>query len=55
MLLFKVKKKHIKRKNPKAARTKIGRIMLLSICVVYDSKNSKLIKEQEVRGLLSNL
>ena len=29
--------------------------MLLSKCVVCDSKNSKLIKEQEASGLLSSL
>ena len=32
-------------KNQKIARTKNGRIMLLSKCVVCDSKKSKFIKE----------
>ena len=32
-------------KNKKIARTKNGRIMLLSKCVVCDSKKSKFIKE----------
>ena len=32
-------------KNPKVARTKNERIMLLSICGVCDSKKSKFIKQ----------
>ena len=32
-------------KNPKVAKTKNGRIMLLSICAVCDSKKSKFIKQ----------
>ena len=42
-------------KNPKLARTKNGRIMLLSKCAVSDSKKSKLIKEQDASGLSSSL
>ena len=42
-------------KNPKAARTKNGRIMLLSNCIVCDSKKSKFFKQQEASGLWSNL
>ena len=42
-------------KNPKVARTKNGRIMLLSKCTVCDSKKSKLIKEREANGLLISL
>ena len=42
-------------KNPKVVRTKNGRIMLLSKCLVCNSKKSKFLKEQEARGLLSNL
>ena len=41
--------------NPKVARTKNGRIMLLSKCAVSDSKKSKFIKDQEASGLLSSL
>ena len=37
-------------KNPKVGNTKNGRIMLLSKCVVCDSKNTKFINEQETRG-----
>ena len=42
-------------KNSKVARTKNGKVMFLTNCVVCDSKKSKFIKQQEVRGLLSNL
>ena len=42
-------------KNPKVVRTKNGRIMLLSKCLVCNRKKSKFLKEQEARGLLSNL
>ena len=48
-------RKSTKSKNPKIARTKNGRIMLLSKCVVCDSKKSKFIKQQEATGLLSSL
>ena len=41
--------------NPKDVRIKHRRIMLLSKCEVRDSKKSKFIKEQELRGLLSSL
>ena len=46
-------RKNTESKNPKGARTKNGRIMLISNCVVYVSKKSKLIKQQEASGLLS--
>ena len=48
-------RKNTESKNPKAAKTKNGRIMLLSKCTVSDSKKSKFIKEQEASGLLSSL
>ena len=48
-------RKNTESKNPKVARTKNGRIMLLSKCAVCDSKNSKFIKQQEASGLLSSL
>ena len=47
--------KNTVRKNLKVARTKIGRIMLLSKCAVCGSKKSKFLKEQEAKGLSSNL
>ena len=42
-------------KNPKVARTKNERIMLLLKCVVCDCEKSKFIKQQEASGLLSSL
>ena len=48
-------RKNTETKNPKSARTKNGRIMLLSKCAVCDSKKSKFIKQQEVSRLLSSL
>ena len=47
-------RKNIESKNPKAVRTKNGR-MMLSNCVVCNSKKSKFIEEQEASGLLSSL
>ena len=38
----------------KFAKTKNGRVMLLSKCEKCDSKKSKFIKQQEAGGLLSN-
>ena len=48
-------RKNTESKNSKVARTKGGRIMLLSKCAVCDSKRSKFIKEQVASGLLSSL
>ena len=48
-------RKNTESKNPKVARTKNGRIMLLSECAVCGSKKSKFIKKQESSGLLSSL
>ena len=47
-------RKNTESKNTNAARTKNGRIMLLSKCAVCDSKKSKFIEEQEASGLLSS-
>ena len=56
MLSFCLKcRKNTKSKNPKVAKLKNGRIMLLSKCEVCNSKKSKFIKEQEASGLLSTL
>ena len=41
--------------SAKVAKTKNGRIVLLSNCVVCDSKKSKFIKQREASGLLSSL
>ena len=48
-------RKNTESKNPKVAKKKKGRIMLLSKRAVCDSKKSKFIKQQEASGLLSNL
>ena len=41
--------------NPRVSRTSNGRTMVLSKCAICDSKKSKFIKNQEAKGLLSNL
>ena len=48
-------RKNTESKNPKLARTKNGRKMVLSKCEVCDSKKSKFIKKQEASWLLSSL
>ena len=48
-------RKNTESKNPKVARTKNGRIMLLPKCPVCDSQKSKFLKQQEASGLLSSL
>ena len=41
--------------NPKVSKTTNGKEMILSTCPICSSKKSKFIKEQEAKGLLSNL
>ena len=41
--------------NPRVSKTSNGRTMLLSKCAIYGSKKSRFIKNQEAKGLLSNL
>ena len=41
--------------NPRVSKTSNGRTMVLSKCAIFDSKKSKFIKNQEEKGLLSNL
>ena len=41
--------------DSKMLETKNGRLMLSSKCAVYGSKKSRIMKEQEAKGLLSNL
>ena len=48
-------KKDTKNINPKIVTTKNNRLLMLSKCPVCSNKKSKVIKEQEARGLLSNL
>ena len=41
--------------NSRVFKTKNGRSLLLSKCAVWGSKNSRFMKEQEAKGLLSSL
>ena len=41
--------------NPKVSKTTNGKMMVLSKCTICGSKKSKFIKEQQAKGLLSNL
>ena len=41
--------------NPKSSKTTNGKAIILSTCAICGSKKSKFIKEQEAKGLLSNL
>ena len=41
--------------NPKVLKARNGKIMILSKCAICRSKKSKFIKEQQAKGLLSNL
>ena len=41
--------------NPKVSKTTNGGAITLSKCAICGSKKSKFIKEQEAKGLLSNL
>ena len=54
MLLFEVQQKY-RNKNPNVAKTKNGRAMLLSNCVVCDCKKPKFLKQQRASGILSSL
>ena len=48
-------KKNTESINPKVSKTTNGKTMMLSKCVICGSKKSKFIKEQQAKGLLSNL
>ena len=41
--------------NPKVLKTTNGKTTILSKCAICSSKKSKFIKEQQAKGLLSNL
>ena len=41
--------------NPRVSKTSDNRITVLSKCVICGSKKSRFIKNQEAKGLLSNL
>ena len=41
--------------DPKMVKTKINRIIMQSKCTVAGIKKSRFVKQQEAKGLLSNL
>ena len=41
--------------DAKMVKTKNGRVILSSKCTAYGSKKSRFMKQQEAKGLLSNL
>ena len=48
-------KKNTESINPNVSKTTNGKVMILSTCAICGSKKSEFIKEQEAKGLLSNL
>ena len=48
-------KKNTESKNLRVSKTTNGKTMMLSKCSLCGSKKSKFIKEQQAKGLLSNL
>ena len=48
-------RKNTKSINPKVLKTTNGIAMILSKCAICSSKKSKFIKDQQAKGLLSNL
>ena len=48
-------KKNTESINPKVLKTTNGKTMIWSTCAICNSKKSKFIKEQQAKGLLSNL
>ena len=49
-------RKYTKNIDPQVSRTSNGKVMILSKCVICNSKKkSKFINPQEAKGLLSNL
>ena len=48
-------KKDTENINPRVSNTSNGRTMMLSKCAICSSKKSRFIKDQEAKGLLSNL
>ena len=41
--------------NPRVSKTSNRRTMVLSKCAIWNSEKSRFIKDQEAKGLLSNL
>ena len=56
MLFYCLKcKKNTQSINPKVSKSSNGKTMILSKCAICSSIKSKFIKEQQAKGLLSNL
>ena len=61
MLIYKMKShclkcsKDTENIDPKVSKTSNNRTMILSKCAICGSKKSRFIKNQEAKGLLSNL
>ena len=41
--------------NPRVSKTSNGKTLLLSKCAICESKKARFIKNEEAKGLLSNL
>ena len=52
---LKCKKKNTENIDPKVLSTSNGKAIILSKCAICGSKRSRFIKNQEAKGLLSNL
>ena len=48
-------RKNTENTDPKVSASSNGRVMILSKCAICGSKKSRFIKNQEAKGLLSNL
>ena len=48
-------KKYTETINTKVPKTTNGKTMILSKCAICGSKKSRFVKEQQAKGLLSNL
>ena len=48
-------RKNTEKRNLRVSKTSNGRVMVLSKCTICNSKKSRFIKNQEAKGLLSNL
>ena len=48
-------RKYTKNNNPKIVRNRQNRLMIQSNCANCSSKKSRFIKEQQAKGILSNL
>ena len=56
MKLYRLKcRKNTVNINLKVSKTSKGKTMVLSKCAICDSKKSSFVKNQETKGLLSNL